>query len=63
MVVPDRSDLCPWWVRTPLSHIEDSATGHLRSHAARQAYALCQNGIVVVSLANVLTCPECSLDS
>ena len=49
MVVPDRSDLCLCWVRMTLSHTEVSATGHLRSHAARQAYVLCQNGTVVVA--------------
>ena len=36
-----------------LSHIEDSATGHPRSHVARQVYVLCRNETVVVSLANV----------
>ena len=44
------------WARTTLSHIEGRATGHLRFRAARLAYALCQSCMVVVSLANVLTC-------
>ena len=56
MVDPDRSDVYSWWARTTLSHIEGSATGHLRFRAARLAYELCQSCIVVVSLANVLTC-------
>ena len=43
MVDPDRSDMCLWWVRTTLSHIEGSATGHLRFRAARLAYVLYQS--------------------
>ena len=63
MVVPDQNDLCSWWVHMTLSHIEDSATSHLRSHVARQVYVLCRNETVVVLLANALTSLECSLDS
>ena len=40
MVDPDRSDV---WLCTTLSHIEGSATGHLRFRAARLAYVLCQS--------------------
>ena len=43
MVDPDRSDECLWWARTTLSHIEGSATGHLRFRAARLAYVLYQS--------------------
>ena len=43
MVDPDRSDVCSWWARTTLSHIEGSTTGHLRFRAARLAYVLCQS--------------------
>ena len=43
MVDPDWCDVCLWWARTSLSHIEGSATGHLRFRAARLAYVLCQS--------------------
>ena len=43
MVGPDLSDVCLWWARTTLSHIEGSAIGHLRFRAARLAYVLYQS--------------------
>ena len=43
MVDPDLSDVCSWWAHTTLSHIEGSATGHLRFRAARLAYVLYQS--------------------